>query len=395
MKRETLRLDAAAPEPLEHRIERAALALRLREPDSVFLSHAWFEASTESWRGRVDFDLIELSPLGQHPVWALVSRRREWRHGFLPVNVISLNQSCCPALDQPWIERNGLFGQRSGEFDHDLSALINHLLEDPDWDELRLPGLGSEQARQALYEAARHGLIARLELEQPSFHIDLNHIRDAHSGDYLKSLSSNSRQQLRRAKRLAEKTLGPVVIEEADTCEQALGWFHETAPLHRARWGRPDSSEFDSGFDNPEFIQFHEKLIQKAFTTHSIQYLRCSAGDQTLAYLYNFISGNRVHFYLSGVSYALDQTIKPGMLAHWMAIEHNLQAGHGSYDFLAGDARYKRSLSTGEDRTLWLILRRPRLKLEMESRARRLKQKLTGQPADALHRISHPKSTRS
>ena len=382
-------------EPLEHRIERAALALRLREPDSLFLSHAWLEACAESWRDHVDFDLIELNRPSQPPVWALISRRREWRHGFLPVRVIALNQSCCPTLDQPWIERNGIFGQRPEEFDRGFAILMNRLAEDSDWDELRLPGLSSEHARQALYEAARIGLVARLELEQPSFHIDLNHIRTKHAGDYLRSLSSNSRQQLRRAKRLTEKTLGPVLIEEANTCEQALAWFNETGPLHRARWGRPDSSEFDSGFDNPEFVRFHQSLIENAFSTQSIQYLKCSAGGQTLAYLYNFVSGDRVHFYLSGVNYALDQAIKPGMLAHWMAIERNLRAGHGSYDFLAGDARYKRSLSTGEDRTLWLVLRRPRLKLEMESRARRLKQKLTGQQADALHRISHPKSTRS
>lgn len=383
------------PVALARQIERAALALRLREPDSLFLSHAWFEACAESWLGRVHFDLIELNRLNQPPVWALISRRREWRHGVLPVNVIALNQSCCPVLDQPWIERNGLFGQRPEEFDRDFSSLIHRLVEDPEWDELRLPGLSAEHARQALYDAARCGLVARLELEQPSFHIDLNQIRREHAGEYLRSLSPNSRQQLRRAKRLAEKTLGPVVIEEAATYQQALAWFDETSPLHRARWGRPNSSEFDSGFDNPEFVRFHRSLIEKAFATRSIQYLKCNAGKQTLAYLYNFVSGDRVHFYLSGVNYGLELAIKPGMLAHWMAIERNLSSGRASYDFLAGDARYKRSLSTGEDRTLWLVLRRHRLKLAMESRARQLKQKFSGQEADALHRISHPKPTRT
>ena len=381
-------------EPLEQRIARAALALRLREPDSLFLSHAWLEASTESWRNRVDFDLLELDRPSQLPVWALVSRRREWRHGFLPVNVIALNQSCCPSLDQPWIERNGLYGQRPQDFDRDFSALMNRIIEDPDWDELRLPGLSSDHARQALYEAARIGLVGRLELEQPSFNIDLNRIRTENAGDYLRALSSNTRQQLRRAKRLAEETLGPVRIDEAGTCEQALAWFNETGPLHRARWSRPDSSEFDSGFDNPEFVRFHQNLIKKAFSTQSVQYLKCSAGGKDLAYLYNFVSGDRVHFYLSGVNYELDQAIKPGMLSHWTAIERNLRAGLGSYDFLAGDARYKRSLSTGEDRTLWLVFRRPRMKLEMENWARRLKQRLAGHEADALHRIDQPKPTR-
>jgi hypothetical protein len=114
----------------------------------------------------------------------------------------------------------------------------------------------------------------------------------------------------------------------------------------------------------------------------------------TFAYLYNFVSGDRVHFYLSGVNYGVSHAIRPGMLAHWMAIEKNLSEGKSLYDFLAGDARYKRSLSTGEDRTLWLVLRRPRWRLELENWARRLKGKLSGNPVNSLNRIPHPERIR-
>lgn len=375
-------------------IDRALRLLGERQPDSVYLSQSWFAASVETWRDRGRFKPIELIGKSGAPIWALIGEKLEWRHGFMPVRILALNQACDPMLDQPWIERNGFFGEHPQDFELHLEQLLDRLLQDENWDELRLPGLTGEFARQALYQAARMGLVARLDLEQPSFNIDLNGIRNKHSGNYLSALSANTRQQLRRSKRLAEQTFGPVVLEEAGSADQALRWFDETAPLHRARWGKNKSQSFDSGFDNPDFVAFHRRLIEHGFASKAIQYLKCSAGGVTFAYLYNFVSGDRVHFYLSGVNYGVSHAVRPGMLAHWMAIEKNLHNGQSLYDFLAGDARYKRSLSTGEDRTLWLVLRRPRWRLEIENRVRRIKGKLTGNPINAFSEIPHPDSIR-
>ena len=375
-------------------ISRALRLLNERQFDSVYLSKYWFAASIESWRDRASFETIELVSKSGAPVWALIGKKREWRHRIMPVRVLALNQACEPMLDQPWIERNGFFGEHPQDFEGHLGQLLETLLQDENWDELRLPGLTGEFARHALYQAARMGLIARIDLEQPSFNIDLNGIRNKHSGDYLSALSANTRQQLRRSRRLAEKTFGPVVLEEAESADQALQWFDETAPLHRARWEETDSSSFNSGFDNPDFVTFHRRLIELGFAERTIQYLKCSAGGVTFAYLYNFVAGDRVHFYLSGVNYGISHAIRPGMLAHWMAIEKNLNNGQSLYDFLAGDARYKRSLSTGEDRTLWLVIRRPRLRLEMESWARQLKARLAGKPKESLYIISPSESIR-
>jgi Acetyltransferase (GNAT) domain len=369
---------------------RALRLLSERQFDSVYLSKYWFAASIESWRDQASFETIELVSKSSATVWALIGKKREWRHRIMPVRVLALNQACEPTLDQPWIERNGFFGEHPQDFESHLGQLLERLLQDENWDELRLPGLTGQSARQAIYQAARIGLIARIDLEQPSFNIDLNSIREKHSGDYLRALSANTRQQLRRSRRIAEQTFGPVVLEEAQSAEEALQWFGETGPLHRARWGETDSPSFNSGFDNPEFVAFHRRLIEYGFAERTIQYLKCSAGGVTFAYLYNFVAGDRVHFYLSGVNYGVSHAIRPGMLAHWMAIEKNLSSGRSLYDFLAGDARYKRSLSTGEDRTVWLVLRRPRWRLEIESWARQLKSKISGDPVNSLNRIPHP-----
>ncbi len=377
-----------APSPPLHEragaLEQVQAEVARRRSDSLFLSAAWLRASLDCWDGRADYRVVQVAEEGQPPVWALLGRRTEWRHHVLPVRIAALNQSAIESLDQPWIERNGFYGGTPETFGRHLALLLEQLEAESDWDELRLGGLLEAHAHDALYLAARNGLACRLDFEQPSFNVDLARVRTEHGGDYLAALSANTRQQLRRARRHAEHALGPVRLEVARTLEQALQWFDASGPLHRRRWGGAQDDPYASGFDNPAFVQFHRRLIELAFPTGGIQYARLLAGDAVLAYLYNFVSDGHVHFYLSGIDYSVDPSVKPGMLAHWLAIEHNLADGREVYDFLAGDARYKRSLSTGRDRTLWLVLQRPRWRLQFEGFARRLKRSMRGDSHDEL-----------
>jgi len=50
--------------------------------------------------------------------------------------------------------------------------------------------------------------------------------------------------------------------------------------------------------------------------------------------------------------------LRPGLVCHLLAIEHYRRAGMRRYDFLGGDARYKRSFANGEIALLWLDIRR-------------------------------------
>jgi len=348
-----------------------------RPAASAFLSDAWYRACIESWTGRARFRHVGLpGTAGEHGqrVAALMGIWTELRHGLLPVRVRALNQSAVPALDQPWIEHNGFFGGRPEDFGLHLEALLRALEPDPRWDELRLGGLAGAHADEARRIAGRAGLVARVVLTQPSFQVDLDAVRERHAGDYPAVLSANTRQQLRRSRRLAERVFGTLRLEPARSADEAHGWFDATAPLHRARWRADRAEPYASGFDNPAFVDFHHRLIGHAFGSGAIQYMRLTAGDRTLAYLYNLVHAGHVHFYLSGIDYAVDEGMRPGLLAHWLAVEHNLAAGHGLYDFLAGDARYKRSLSTHQDRMQWLVLQRPRWRLRLEDIGRHLRQ---------------------
>jgi hypothetical protein len=356
-------------------------ALAAQPPDSVFRSAAWFRSCIETWGGRVDWRVLELISDEGHTAWTLLGARTEIRHRFLPVRVLALGQAIDDALDQPWIEQNGFLGSEPGCFPAYLAQLLARLMDEPNWDEFRLGGMSEADATEAIQQAERIGLSVRLAIEQPTFDVDLEEVRDRHGGDYLAALSSNTRQQLRRSRRLAEQRFGLLAVERAASTGQALDWFDQTAPLHRARWGESAGEASGSGFDSPDFVAFHRRLITYGFEAGAIDYLHIKAGDTTLAYLYNFVARNRVQFYLSGVDHRIDPAVRPGLLAHWAAIDHALAEGRATYDFLAGDSRYKRSLSTRSGRTLWLVLQRPRWRLRLEQAGRMAKRVFRGASA--------------
>lgn len=167
---------------------------------------------------------------------------------------------------------------------------------------------------------------------------------------FLEGLSANTRQQLRRARRDFE-AIGPLRIERAATVESALAFLGDMKPLHIARWrarGRP------SGFDNPAFESLLRDLIRSGVPAGRVDVLRFWAGEKTLGYLVNFRHRNAVLNYTSGFSYADHPKLKPGLVAHLLAIEDAYTNGAARYDFLAGAARYKDSLSTNAEELLWL-----------------------------------------
>ena len=140
-----------------------------RSEDSLFLSGAWLRASIECWGERARYRVVEVAEEAKPPVWALIGQRTEVRHGFLPVRVLALNQSAIPALDQPWIERNGFYGGTPDAFGRQLTVLLERLELESGWDELRLGGLLAHHAHDAMYLAAKTGLSCRLEFEQTQF----------------------------------------------------------------------------------------------------------------------------------------------------------------------------------------------------------------------------------
>jgi len=199
--------------------------------------------------------------------------------------------------------------------------------------------------------------IARIRAHRPAPYLDLSPDIDPLAG-----FSANTRQQLRRSLRAWEK-IGPLMLEVAATEDQADQYLAALAELHQSYWnarGKPGA------FAEPFFGRFHQTLLHRASDRQSIDLIRIRAGERVAGYLYNFVHEGWVAAYQSGFDFGPDaDRLRPGLVCHLMAIQHYAQAGIRRYDFLGGEARYKRSLANAEIPLVWLDVRH---KLPWQSR---------------------------
>jgi CelD/BcsL family acetyltransferase involved in cellulose biosynthesis len=261
-----------------------------------------------------------------------------------------LGENGDPTLDAVYVEHNGPL-LAHGRTDL-LPACLNALLHRPIAPRRRRAGrrLTLSGVDAALLQAARAAGAVRLCRSSPAPFIDFAGLADGEPA-FLASLSGNTRYQLRRSDR-RYAAAGPIAVRRAASVEEALGFLDALAPLHQATWtarGRPGS------FANADFVRFHRALIARGLPRGEVDLLRIAAGAQVIGYLYNFIFRGRVLSYQSGFDYAAaDAHQKPGLTCHGAAIALYRAEGAASYDFLAGEDRYKTSLSNASAMLHWL-----------------------------------------
>lgn len=354
-------------------------ALEAAAQPLYFLTWGWIV----TWLANLpSIDVPELAVVYQdgEPVAAgFMGRRRVRRYSILPSRARYLNATGIIQHDEVCAEHNG-FLCRPG---HALSAASLIRLLPDDWDELFLPAMtvGGMADLTAGEGAVVAGCRVRVDREVASPYIDLAQVR-AHKDGYLGLLGSNTRAQIRRARR----AVGPTTLEVARDRHEARAIFAELIELHTATWRARGEG---GAFADPWFTRFHERLIDGRFDHGEIELSRLRTADRTIGCLYNLVAGGRVLFYQSGLASFDDKHVKPGYLCHAAAIERAAAAGHAIYDLLGGEARYKRCLATGEDRLAWYRVQRPRTRFVVEDWIRRQKRAITevppdGEPVDAV-----------
>ncbi len=257
-----------------------------------------------------------------------------------------LTSSGKAAFDSIFVEYNGFLAAPC----HlpEVSLAFQAFLAGRRWGSLHLPGVA--EAMNGLRHSERFSVTETI---RPAPFVDLAELRRARRA-YLESRSGNCRQQIRRSLRLFEGR-GPVTLERASSLDEARQIFDQLKYLHQLSWrsrGRPGA--FAVAF----FERFHRALLDEAWPDNHIDLLRLRVGSTVVGCLYNFIEGGEVYAYQSGFTQDPDPRCKPGMVAHALAVEYYLGAGFDRYLLLAGDSRYKTSLSSGEDRLRWLVIRR-------------------------------------
>jgi CelD/BcsL family acetyltransferase involved in cellulose biosynthesis len=130
-------------------------------------------------------------------------------------------------------------------------------------------------------------------------------------------------------------------------------------------------------------VQFHENLIKASFATGFTTLLRLKAGITTLAIIYYQLIDGVAYFYLHGLRYENDQKLKPGLVAHAMAISHFKSLQLCRYDFMGGTNQYKAQLAQRDTPLETLIIQRPLSRFWLEDVLRRIKNRIIPSPEKA------------
>ena len=336
---------------------------------NYFLSNDWAREYLKRWPDDDFFIGMQLSSD------ALVYFSRGIRSSPLSRRHRSLgfNESSSRELDSVTVEVNGLIGPSTIALSKWSPAILQRLEALGGWDEIRINALSTSDADELAVAASSMGLLTHVYNIRDTYLVDFAWVGRQFNGDYLASRSSNTRQQIRRAVKGIEGQYGKLDITRASSAVEGHAWLDAMAALHRKRWNADGNN---NGFANPGFGSFHHSLVDSMIEAGTLDILRVCAGNETVAYLHNFVIDGRVYFNMSGIDYERFEPHRPGTLAHYLAISRYQTQGLQAYDFLAGTNRYKQSLATHQERQTSLVVRRPLLRFRLEAILRRIKRKI-------------------
>ncbi|WP_339722137.1 GNAT family N-acetyltransferase [uncultured Paraglaciecola sp.] len=252
----------------------------------------------------------------------------------LSFNQYFLHKSGNIKEDQTWIEHNTFLLHKN--FEPQLtSEICQELVKIGKVDDIKI-GLSSPHFINTLnFE----GFKIRTELSSPGYLANLEGFSSL--DDYLASLSKNTRSHIKRSIKLLNEQSPLRLVLAKEPAEKDMVLTH-IAELHRIKWR---STVYGSGFDNPCFYEFHRGLIQAPQSAQNCRLYTLYQDDVALGHVYLLTYGNSWSFYLSALHFNADNRIKVGLVIHSLIIEQAIKESIKVYDFLAGEAQYKQSLS--------------------------------------------------
>ena len=193
---------------------------------------------------------------------------------------------------------------------------------------------------------------------------------------FLSTLTGKAGTQARRNLREFELRLGEITVRRATDVAQALAFFSEMRELHIARWSRREKT---TSLSAGTVVAFHHRIIEALFASGQVEMIRVGSAERAIGFLYNFVMCGKVSVFQTGFAYERSSKWSPGMVTHALAIEDYRSRGLREYDFLSGDALYKRTLSNGVRELLWTTVYRDRPWIWLLLLGRRLHKRLAPQ----------------
>jgi CelD/BcsL family acetyltransferase involved in cellulose biosynthesis len=332
---------------------------------SIFLGPEWLRSWIDVYGADFTGHWVRWQERDRTVGGCLLLKRTVWWR-FIPLPTVFVNVAAETTPLSPWSEYNqALFVEG---YEVRVAEALAQLIGTMAWTRFELWGYESNNFSQRLLEKLPTTTVQSREERAP--YVDLQ----AFGGkEYEATISSKTRSQIRRCRRMYEEQDGPVTVEFAQSATEALEFLGQLANFHNAIWRSRDAL---ASFEVKEFREFHERVVERLWPTQGVDLLRVRAQQKVIGYLLNFKRAGKVYCYQSGFVQEEDPHLKPGLLTHACAIAEYSRQGLREYDLLGGDSRYKRSLTKSYRTLMWSTCYRNSMYARALWAGRRLKARL-------------------
>jgi CelD/BcsL family acetyltransferase involved in cellulose biosynthesis len=157
-------------------------------------------------------------------------------------------------------------------------------------------------------------------------------------------------------------------LHRADDLDSLATGFEILRELHGQRWR---ARELRGAFVSARFSAFHDDLARKFLAEKKLELVWLNVGVQPVAAQYNFLSRGKTYFYQCGRKIDVPKQIRLGIVMVSLMLQEAIARGDHEFDFLAGDAQYKRLFSSASRPIVELRVARRTLREELRRWAKR------------------------
>lgn len=352
-------------------LETQWLQLEKISSTSFFLSWKWIGCWLKQLTGADKIYLITAKKNDLTVGLGIFTERNIVRHHFIKSKQWFLHRTGIDTKDQIWIENNSFLLCDDGKKE----------INDEMWQYLQK---NKSKVDEFVVHVAKEaslvpkGLLANKYIylsEQYEFGYKIALTKLPNLQSYLTSLSKNTRQQFNRSiKSLAKQ--GDIEFSVIEEASEQIKLLESAKHWHIEKW---QNTSTPSGFTNDEFKSFHQSIITSNHPSAKTLMGKLTLDKNLIGCLYCLTHEKKVYFYLSCLKPFSDNKIKLGMNMHISMIEWLITNNqhYQEYDFLAGEARYKKSLSTTKDEYFKLTIQKRSIKFSIEKKLKELYKKIT------------------
>lgn len=317
--------------------------------DELTTSWTWVATWLDAYGDAVPHRFLVATDAAGAPVAiALATRGRAQRRGPLPVRTAHLGTAGEGDLGGVYVEYNRLLalpGHRAAA----LRAFADQLAG-PRWrvwgqvDVVELNGFAPEEldgwdARGFTRDTHACRVVDLAALRASATPLD-------------KAFGGQIGRKLRKNARWFTERYGPIATEWITDPARGQEAFTELVELHQARWvaaGKPGA------FSSRRLIRFHRAMIDALLPVGRVALVRVTAGEQLVGVSYSFHEHGALNHYQWGLMEPGpdENSLSPGFVTALALLSEGLDRGFREVNWLGGDARWKRELSTTTRDLVW------------------------------------------